>query len=401
MQRAVLLGSVLALVGWAPAQAQKTVRIDRGERPAPTLVVSATPTYTIGRFDGGPGQLLVNPLGAASLSDGTVVVRDGLQGAFALHYYEEDGSHRRTVSRWGKGPFEFTIVVGFARIPGDSVLLVDLDTRYATFGPDGEHGREGRLVLPEGVNLPPGNVLIEGEGHVIVPNYEGVYDPAHSGERRGPMSWWRIALDGTGAKRLFTLQSTPGVQVPLPAQGATMSLPYPYVPETTVVHGGGVTWAGQADEPFVTGYDLEGNVTVRIEFMDEPAPVGRAERREFRDRYATSDRRRERLARYGSVIPFPSRMPVFGRLEVDDDGNVWVERYQAPWSEQDRLWDVFNGRGEWLHVIALPVQALPPCARAARVPCDGLRHASLDHVLIDNWDPNDVRRIHRFEVSAR
>ena len=57
--------------------------------------------------------------------------------------------------------------------------------------------------------------------------------------------------------------------------------------------------------------------------------------------------------------PSPDVKPTYSNLFVDDEGNLWVQRYRSsflgelPIEEPERWW-VFAGDGRWLGEVALP-----------------------------------------------
>ncbi len=60
-------------------------------------------------------------------------------------------------------------------------------------------------------------------------------------------------------------------------------------------------------------------------------------------------------ARYLRETPFPEQMPLplYRRLLVDAQRNLWAERY-GPFREEESSWYVFDEQGVWLGEVATP-----------------------------------------------
>ena len=58
-------------------------------------------------------------------------------------------------------------------------------------------------------------------------------------------------------------------------------------------------------------------------------------------------------ARYLRETPFPERMPLYRRLLVDAQRNLWAERFRPFW-ESESSWYVFDEQGVWLGEVATP-----------------------------------------------
>ena len=52
-------------------------------------------------------------------------------------------------------------------------------------------------------------------------------------------------------------------------------------------------------------------------------------------------------------IPKPDRYPAASALQVDPEGNLWVEDYVRPGSLDARTWSVFDPSGIWLGEVDL------------------------------------------------
>ncbi|MGH7709676.1 MAG: hypothetical protein ACREOG_00235, partial [Gemmatimonadaceae bacterium] len=51
--------------------------------------------------------------------------------------------------------------------------------------------------------------------------------------------------------------------------------------------------------------------------------------------------------------PLPKYVPVANQLQVDSDGNLWVERFRLPW-DAERRWDVLDAEGRFLGTVRTP-----------------------------------------------
>lgn len=283
---------------------------------------------SIGEVDGAEEYLLVNPLHAMGLSDGTIVVQNSLRDLFELRYYDPNGRHLRTVGRWGQGPFEFYRLLGLQRLRGDSILAIGDDERFAVFGPDGERVREGRLgilsVLPVYTSKSISDqlmVLFKGIGATMP-------DP---GLQRGPELLLTYDFE---TRQVDTLTTILGRSTFYERKDrGVWTYASPFAVETFVAAGEGQFGVGEASQDEINAYRpgfREPVVTIRVE--TEPRDVTRADRRRTREAYSElySGDLGRRWARYARSMSFPDEMPRFGQLEVDGLGNLWVQQYETP-----------------------------------------------------------------------
>ncbi|CAN5706036.1 hypothetical protein BH23GEM10_BH23GEM10_04820 [soil metagenome] len=59
------------------------------------------------------------------------------------------------------------------------------------------------------------------------------------------------------------------------------------------------------------------------------------------------------MQRYLSRIPLPDSLPVYDRLLLAEDGNMWVRQFTVP-GEQDSKWWVFGQDGYLKGQLILP-----------------------------------------------
>jgi hypothetical protein len=114
------------------------------------------------------------------------------------------------------------------------------------------------------------------------------------------------------------------------------------------------------------------------------------------DLRGTSGRIRQGYEDHHKRVSFPEAYPVFQGLQVDLDGNLWVLRYEPPWSTEDYRWDVFSREGEWIAVTSIPFEVLHPTDRTRpSSTSSSLMEIGEDYVLIRHQDDLGVERVRR------
>jgi hypothetical protein len=104
-------------------------------------------------------------------------------------------------------------------------------------------------------------------------------------------------------------------------------------------------------------------------------------------RFAGPERLPE-IRRQLEATPRASHKPPYSSILVDDERNIWVERFRwmNPWSvpadPQPTTWDVFTADGEWLTEVTVPAGVLLLSVAADRV--YGARIDAMDvrHVVV-------------------
>ena len=360
--------------------------------------VSETPSLVIGEAMGPEEYLLTNPLAAMRLSDGTIVIRDSANGFFHLRFYDGAGQHLATVSAWGEGPYEFRRPLGVHEMRGDSVLVLGEGGKFAVFGSRGERIREGHVRDREAFigssvwsHSFDGRLVLVGK----LVDAAGLPDP---GVQRPDVLFAWVGFDQP-TRPLPPVLGSPGYFEP--SDNGVFAYPYPFAPATSGVTTGAVAWIAQGDQPEIRGYDSTGSLSVVLRFSDPAPRVAGEDRRRFRSEVVrgSTGAGEARWARYARSVPFPETHPHVGRLEADDEGNLWVQRYELPWATSEQLWDVFDESGEWIATASLPSSVVPPCDRRARWGrCDRILEIGHEYVLMALGDFGDVRRVALYEL---
>lgn len=360
--------------------------------------VSETPSLVIGAAMGPEEYLLTNPLAAMRLSDGTIVVRDSANGFFHLRFYDGAGQHITTVSAWGQGPYEFQRPLGVHKMSGDSVLVLGEAGKFAVFGSRGERIREGHFG-DRGAFAGSAVWSYTFDGRlVLVGRLIGTAGLPDPGVQRAEASFAWVG-ENRPTQPLPRVLWRPNYFERSPAN-VVYPYPYPFAPLTSAATTRSLAWIVQGDRPEVRGYDAAGGLQVIIRFSDPAPGVDGADRRRFRAEVlqGLTGERETRMARYARSAPFPETHPHVGRLEADDDGHVWVQRYELPWADAQQLWDVFDESGEWIATASFPSSLVPSCARhARRPPCDRILEIGDDYVLMGG-DFGDVPEVALYEL---
>ena len=329
-----------SLAGW---QGLDSLPIENAfVQPVPQWRVEPNPDLVIGVFEGPDPYVLFNVIDAVVLSDGTVVIGMFDKTTFELRYFDRDGSFVTSAGRRGEGPFELSS--GFnslERMAGDSLFIASYDHRYSIFGPRGERVRSGRLDLAGSRLMMPWNLV--DDRHLLFSSRSASSIQRGGGGNAEPATSFSVLdLETAG---LVPIADLPAERVLMHENGAFMYLPFDAKPGWAA--GSGSIWLGHAQDRVITEWTGDGieRVTIRLPWP-EHAVSG-----EDRGLWDERDLRRRavEIPGLGRVprrsVEFPDSFPFFQSLQVDTEGNLWVQRYQPPWSEEDYQWGVFNPAG--------------------------------------------------------
>ncbi|MCG6988455.1 MAG: hypothetical protein LJF06_09780 [Gemmatimonadetes bacterium] len=390
----------VSVATWLTATAVFVTRpsILAAQAPPARWTVDPTPTVSIGEAQGPPEYLLDSPREVTVLAHGTIVIQNSFRGVFEIRYYDARGKYLRTVSRWGEGPYEFHARTWAHRLGPDSLLVLDNGGRFAVFGPRGEPVREGRLDVQA---LQPVGVTVRVDDHHLAVLRSNGKPGIPSGMVRGSADVLFLNLDTGEAERVGTLPDRTAFFQR--AGRGVWIYQSPFAPEGFIAGGGGLLWMGDSAADSIVAYRPGVRGPVRTVHVGFPrVRVTREDRSRLRDLFSHfSGDRGKRWARYARSMDFPDVMPRFGRLEVDRDGNLWVQEYEVPWKEGSQHWEVYSEAGAHIADVSVPVPALSWCARGGTGPCY-LRQAPLeigdDYILVAERGPMDVFVVREFAI---
>lgn len=314
--------------------------------------VSEEPILRIGLQDGPPEYQLYRASSAIRLADGRIVVANG--GTNELRFYGPDGRHLFSGGRTGEGPGEFRDLQRVWLVSGDSLLAYDFGpTRLSVFTLDGEFVRTLSVTSPEARQILVRGPLDDGS---LIATGAPLWDTvgARSGIVRDSVPYYRFDRDGNLIGILGRFPSIETYRMVTDADWRLTSPPFPRAPVAAMA--GDRLIFGPADTYELQEYTADGRLVrlirmpgIRRPVTDEDIAQFRTERLDRAEREGT----RPVMERMLSEMPYPEMMPPYGGLQVDLDGSLWVADYRAGREEQP-LWRVFSGDGEYLGAVAMP-----------------------------------------------
>jgi hypothetical protein len=308
-------------------------------------VVDPDPVFSIGTFEGDPAYQLHRLSGVVRLGDGRIVLADG--GSNQLRFFSPTGTHLRSTGGTGQGPGEFGHLFGVYRLPGDSLIALDLrEGRVSLFAPDGEFVR---IVEPQDPTVAYPEILGVGPDGTIV-TLEPVESYSHldlpSGFLREPV---RLIRRSPGLAPLDTLTTILGNEfITVRGHNSATYASAPFLRVTSVsIRDDGLV-IGEAD-----GYELK-----RIYFDGRrPTSIRRSHSpRTLRTEDVDSVRNDVRpwVRQILHEIDFPSTYPPYAEVSSDSEGYLWVKDYPHSRGQEVDEWSIFSPEGEWLGHVEVP-----------------------------------------------
>jgi len=316
--------------------------------------VGPDPDLRLGTASGDDRYVFERVIGAATLSDGRIVVADA--GGPRLKLFDAAGGWLRDVGRRGEGPGEFGGMNILRRTAGDSVFVFDWSGhRYTVYSPDFEVGRVTPLRVNEPGIGPPHIKAITGDGTPIL-------IAAKPPWVEEPMEWY-------GQPGHMFVEAGPGEfsgeVARFPGQGNLWKTLYATLGNDLVVVSTGRFAADIVD---LTGQRVR---SIRLAAPSDPIPP------EFFE--SKSSAPRPSLVGVGETVialtaeepdpsTYPASLPAVDAVLVDPGGHLWLRRFvfdeevpeTGPFSSPSgdangpQSFAVFRPDGQWLGDVAVP-----------------------------------------------
>jgi hypothetical protein len=333
----------------------------------------------IGQVEGENEYLLLGPLSALRLDDGTIVISN--TGTEEIRFYDAEGRYLRTAGGRGGGPGEFSNLVWIYPLGADTIVAWDDNPpRIVFFYRDGSFARSVRPEQYGGVlkGVFPDGSLLQAE-HVDWSN-----SPSE-GRMRQPA--WSYRLDTDGAI-LDSLPVFPAREFEMRRSRGSVSVAPPAFGRSTVFEiAGPGFYVGSQDECEIGYYDPSGKLNTILRWPEADRLVNEESIAAHRDHQlgrARSDNARRRTEEWLAGETYPEEFPAFGDIAVDGDGNLWIEEFHPRW-EDYRRWIVFDENLRMLGTVDMPGSFV-------------VHQIGSDFVLGYTWDEYDVEYVELYQL---
>ncbi len=290
---------------------------------------------------------------ALKLGDGRLAVAAG--GAREIRLYDAEGAYLTTLGRRGEGPGEFTALTRVWPLPGDSIMSYDRRLRRVSiFAPGGEFVRSfGFTVLEGGSPIPTPVGPMDGGRFLVL---QRAIIGAYTSKGSVADSAFVLAFDMEGNLR-DTLAFAPERETYVNDQhGRLWTSPAPFGPVSSWAVSGDGFFFGSGRFPEIESFDARGTLRRIIRWTHQAPQITQDHIDLYKESLLGAGGSPQILAWVGAVaedMMFPRTMPDHGPLQVDTEGNLWVERFFPPGAPV-RTWHVFDPSGALLGPVEMP-----------------------------------------------
>jgi len=370
---------VLGLLGWACSggeggPAEPVVRdsagvrivenLDVGWNEANAWRVEAVPSLDLGSADAEAEHQFHMVMGAATLSDGRIVVANA--GTQELRWYDASGALLVTAGGEGEGPGEFTGLTSVGVLPEDSVVSYDGRLRrFSVFAPDGEFVRSAPLGGDDrvGMRFPVFMGMLD-DGSFIMVGRDVQQDNMSDGPMLAAMPVYVYGSDGAIRDSIGTFHGWEGlVTIRRDAEFVSMAIgDRPFGCTTTVASVGDGIVVGTPHDYAFEIYAPAGTLQSIVRLSRPNTPLTSADIDAYIASQAEDDDDSQSnvvraLRREAAEVDFPDTKPAYASsIRGDAEGNIWVPGYSMTDDEGPTLplWAVFNRDGRFLGELRLP-----------------------------------------------
>lgn len=377
--RSKLAAGLAAALTLSPSlEGQSTIRDSAGIRivdnvraawPAGRAWSIATPPLV----DIGSGEdslyELSTVMGAVRLSDGSIAVAN--MGSSNIRVYDPRGRFVRAIGRRGQGPGEFRQVMGLARRPGDTLVVVDSREELEYFTADGRFVRGLRSPSHR-------DGLVISDFHLFA---DGSFARTSwpQGHHRTEDRWLDslVVVHVTPADTMGRIISRhPAIEYTRrPAYPG--ALPVQYGPAGFIVPDGDGYYVAYGVRYEIRRHRLDGSLERMIRAPWTPVPVRASDREAYRQFLTglgaegggpVDPRLAAQRLRLLEATEFARHLPAYQQLIVDRERNVWVSEARAERFVTQGFarvpsaptpWRVFDRQGIWLGTVTMPARFRP------------------------------------------
>lgn len=328
----------------------------------------------IGAAEGDPHYEFGSIGGITVDSDGRIFVLDGQ--AQQIRVYSPDGIFEQTVGNRGDGPGELRAAMTVLLGPGDTLLVPDgRNLRFNRYAPDGSSTGSFRMVLEDGrpmaFRASTSGVIAEQLRPlaVMMPDQPATPDSMDAIVTR--------ASDGTITDTLLTFRAGRSL---LPGAASVAYTMYAAEPVWDIAADARLVFGSAAE--YRIDLHADGRLQRIITMPHERRPVSDddigAVMGEMARRWDEAGVAPELRAQLKGRLQFADFFPAYQAVVWGPMRSIWVQRVK-PASELSPKelevyherpspdWDVFDGDGRYLGVVALPARFSPAVFRGTRI----------------------------------
>lgn len=318
--------------------------------------VSLTMILDTARAERIGGLTLTAVTAARSLGDGGIAFTD--DGEQQLVLLDSTLTVRARVGRRGDGPGEFRGFRALWRCADDTLVVRSGTVGIKVFDGNGTLARVGTAPLIRGALYGVSNDCAA----------LAIARPSGRMAREQPDSmtllWYDVAQDSVTDVTTVSLQPTQTIEF----LGERVQAPVPFAANPEIVVHNDHLYVGSGATPEVRVYDRSGTLSRVVQWRARPEPLTAEDREQYEvDRRSLDARIRPGTTARTPILDgftLPTVKPLYSRLIVDSDGQLWVRKYPGRWEGFERLhpsfvehdpeWWVFDATGRLLGEFTTP-----------------------------------------------
>ena len=401
IQRLLVLGAAAVAIGCGNTPRRDAgivttdsagIRITTVSEPAvrslPEWRLAETPDHVFDAATTGDSTAFALMGAVRWLGNGTLVVAD--LGGTRLQVYDSTGAYRGALGRRGQGPGEFRTITSVTPMRADTLAVFDATQRRLTLW-TASRGLVRQIGLQDGGSLDswPADAWPWLDSLVVVLQLSITPRPVlGAGEtvKRWPMVA-QLALRDTTGRVLATSPTFDGMYTASFSRGDGRA-PFSHNPFAALAGGRVVYGSGDRFQLTALGPAFTVAGEIRAPVFEEPFDRTEATRL-YDETVALLSARmpaaqaQARLAMSFDPVTFPGRRPSIARVLADDEGRLWVERFEperlgAQLQVPSNRWTVLAADGRPIARLQLPPRTRLEAVRGNRV-------------AVVRWDELDIQ----------
>lgn len=316
------------------------VRVITNSRIESDAKIQLAEELSIGEAEGDENYMFTSPRDIDADSQGNIYVLDSQEST--IKKYDADGNHLFNIGRLGQGPGEFENPRAMWITPQDEIFVSELSSvSLSKLDTNGKY--LGEIEIERRID----DFKVLNDGSLIT----GSQAVLQSGDSR-PEFEYRVGRFDPSTKGFDVFYTEKQSRTARVSDGS-FTLEFPNF----------VRWAVSGDENIyvASGYKYEVSIfrpnrdlSSRFGLDVEPIPVSGdvlKKANEIFDRLAglNIDLQRER-----ELI---KTLPMFDSIHIDEEGRVWIQRYEPYWRDttvEATVFDVFSDEGIFLYPVRIP-----------------------------------------------